>query len=121
MKTITKLIISAVLMCVILPASAQKSQVLEIMEKYRDKVGALYKAVNTKDVQVYTDDLKANGANMEINIGDTRIPAGVETVDIMMYMGESESENSQLTDDMKNALKNYEVLMEIKFHNSVHQ
>lgn len=40
MKTITKLIVSAVLMCVILPASAQKSQVLEI--KFQGLDATLY-------------------------------------------------------------------------------
>ena len=62
-----------------------------------------------------TDNLKVNGADMSINIGDTRMPAGVETVDIMMYMGENEPENSKLEKKMKNALKSYEVLMQIKF------
>lgn len=40
MKTITKLIVSAVLMCAILPASAQKSQVLEI--KFQGLDATLY-------------------------------------------------------------------------------
>lgn len=115
MKTITKLIISALLMCVILPASARKSEVLKVMLKYHDKPGALYQTVNTEDMQISTDNLKVNGADMSINIGDTRMPAGVETVDIMMYMGENEPENSKLEKEMKNALKSYEVLMQIKF------
>lgn len=115
MKTITKLIISAVLMCTVLPASARKSEVLKVMEQYRDKAGALYQTVNTEDMQISTDNLKVNGADMHINIGDARIPAGVETINIMMYMGENEAENSRLNKQMNNALKNYEVLMEIKF------
>ena len=115
MKTITKLIISALLTCVILPASARKSEVLKVMLQYHDKPGALYQTVNTEDMQISTDNLKVNGADMSINIGDTRMPAGVETVDIMMYMGENEPENSKLEKKMKNALKSYEVLMQIKF------
>lgn len=115
MKTLTKLIISAVLMSVVLPASARKSEVLEVMEQYRDKEGTLYHSVNTDDMQISTDNLKVNGADMSINIGDTRMPAGVETVNIMMYMGGNDTENSRLEKKMKNALKSYEVLMEIKF------
>lgn len=115
MKTITKLIISAMLMCAVLPASARKSEVLKVMEEYRDKAGALYQTVNTEDMQISTENLKVNGVDMQINIGDASIPAGVETINIMMYMGENDAENSRLKKQMNNALKSYEVLMEIKF------
>lgn len=115
MKTITKLIISAMLMCIIMPASAQKSSVLKIMEQYQHKKGTLYNTVNTKDIQISTDNLKTDVGSMKVDIEKSQIPAGVETINIMMYMGEDDSESSGLRKRMKNALKSYEVLMEIKF------
>ena len=115
MKHLTRLIISALLLTVAIPISAQESKVLEIINEFKDASGALYKRVDPENIKVSTDSLNVSNADMKITIGDgEKIPTGARSVDILMFMGE-DKDSKALDRKMKNALKGYEVLMEMHY------
>lgn len=115
MKHLTRLIISALLLTVAIPISAQESKVLEIINEFKDVSGALHKSVDPENIQISTDSLNVSNADMKITIGDgEKIPTGARSVDILMFMGE-DKDSKALDRKMKNALKRYEVLMEMHY------
>ena len=115
MKHLTRLFISALLLTVAIPISAQKSKVLEIINEFKDASGALHKSVDPENIQISTDSLNVSNADMKITIGDgEKIPTGARSVDILMFMGE-DKDSKALDRKMKNALKRYEVLMEMHY------
>ena len=115
MKHLTRLIISALLLTVAIPISAQESKVLEIINEFKDVSGALHKSVDPENIQISTDSLNVSNADMKITIGDgDKIPTGARSVDILMFMGE-DKDSKALDRKMKNALKRYEVLMEMHY------
>ena len=115
MKHLTRLIISALLLTVAIPISAQESKVLEIINEFKDASGALHKSVDPENIQISTDSLNVSNADMKITIGDgEKIPSGARSVDILMFMGE-DKDSKALDRKMKNALKRYEVLMEMHY------
>ncbi len=115
MKHLTRLIISALLLTVAIPISAQESKVLEIINEFKDASGALHKRVDPENIKVSTDSLNVSNADMKITIGDgEKIPTGARSVDILMFMGE-DKDSKALDRKMKNALKRYEVLMEMHY------
>ena len=115
MKHLTRLIISALLLTVAITISAQESKVLEIINEFKDASGALHKSVDPENIQISTDSLNVSNADMKITIGDgEKIPTGARSVDILMFMGE-DKDSKALDRKMKNALKRYEVLMEMHY------
>lgn len=118
MKIILKFIIPLVLLLSVIPASAQKSEVLEVIEQFKNKEGALHKTIDPAEYQISTENLKVKTSDMTADIGDTKLPSGVEKISALMFMGEKK-ENSLLKKKMEKALKGYEVLMEMKTGNGV--
>ena len=115
MKHLTRLIISALLLTMTLPASAQESKVLKIINEFKDAEGALHKSIDPENIKVSTDNLSVSGADMKITIGDCeKIPVGARSVDVLMFMGDDEDVR-ELDKKMQKALKQYDVLMEISY------
>ena len=115
MKHLTRLIISALLLTMTLPASAQESKVLKIINEFKDAEGALHKSIDPENIKVSTDNLSVSGADMKITIGDgEKIPVGTRSVDVLMFMGDDEDVR-ELDKKMQKALKQYDVLMEISY------
>ena len=115
MKHLTRLIISALLLTMTLPASAQESKVLKIINEFKDAEGALHKSIDPENIKVSTDNLSVSGADMKITIGDgEKIPVGASSVDVLMFMGDDEDVR-ELDKKMQKALKQYDVLMEISY------
>ena len=115
MKHLTRLIISALLLTMTLPVSAQDSKVLKIINKFKDAEGALHKCINPENIVVSTDSLNVSNADMKITIGDgEKIPMGTRSVDVLMFMGDDE-DSKTLDKKMQKALKQYDVLMEISY------
>ena len=115
MKHLTRLIISALLLTMTLPASAQESKVLKIINEFKDAEGALHKSIDPENIKVSTDNLSVSGADMKITIRDgEKIPVGARSVDVLMFMGDDEDVR-ELDKKMQKALKQYDVLMEISY------
>ena len=115
MKHLTRLIISALLLTMTLPVSAQDSKVLKIINEFKDAEGALHHSINPENIMVSTDSLNVSNANMKITIGDgEKIPMGTRSVDVLMFMGDDE-DSKTLDKKMQKALKQYDVLMEISY------
>lgn len=115
MKHLTRLIISALLLTMILPASAQESKVLKIINEFKDAEGALHKSIDPERVKVSTDCLNVGNADMKITVGDgEKIPEGAENIEILMFMGE-DKDVKELDKKMRKVLKEYEVLMEMHY------
>ena len=115
MKHLTRLIISALLLTMTLPASAQESKVLKIINEFKDAEGALHKSIDPENIKVSTDNLSVSGADMKITIGDgEKIPVGARSVDVLMFMGDDEDVR-ELDKKIQKALKQYDVLMEISY------
>lgn len=115
MKHLTRLIISALLLTMTLPASAQESKVLKIINEFKDAEGALHKSIDPENIKVSTDNLSVSGADMKITIGDgEKITVGARSVDVLMFMGDDEDVR-ELDKKMQKALKQYDVLMEISY------
>ncbi|MBQ8049446.1 MAG: DUF4252 domain-containing protein [Bacteroidales bacterium] len=115
MKHLTRLIISALLLTMTLPVSAQDSKVLKIINEFKDAEGALHHSINPENIMVSTDSLNVSNANMKITIGDgEKIPMGTRSVDVLMFMGDDE-DSKTLDKKMQKVLKQYDVLMEISY------
>ena len=115
MKHLTRLIISALLLAMAFPASAQESKVLKIINGFKDAGGALHKSINPENIVVSTDSLNVSNADMKITIGDgEKIPMGTRSVDVLMFMGDDEDAKA-LDKKMKKVLRQYDVLMEISY------
>ncbi len=115
MKHLTRLIISALLLTMTLPVSAQDSKVLKIINEFKDAEGALHHSINPENIMVSTDSLNISSADMKITIEDgEKIPAGTRSVDVLMFMGDAEGSKT-LDKKMQKVLKQYDVLMEISY------
>mgnify|MGYP006050089059 FL=1 len=115
MKHLTRLIISALLLTMTLPVSAQDSKVLKIINEFKDAEGALHHSINPENIMVSTDSLNVSNANMKITIGDgEKIPMGTRSVDVLMFTGD-DKDSKTLDKKMQKALKQYDVLMEISY------
>ena len=115
MKHLTRLIISALLLTMTLPVSAQDSKVLKIINEFKDAEGALHHSINPENIMVSTDSLNVSNANMKITIGDgEKIPMGTRSVDVLMFTGD-DKDSKTLDKKMQKALKRYDVLMEISY------
>ena len=115
MKHLTRLLISALLLTMTLPVSAQDSKVLKIINEFKDAEGALHHSINPENIMVSTDSLNVSNANMKITIGDgEKIPMGTRSVDVLMFMGDDE-DSKTLDKKMQKVLKQYDVLMEISY------
>ena len=115
MKHLTKLIISVLLLTVSIQISAQESEVLKIINEFKDVAGALHKRLDPENLTISTDSLSISNADMKISIEDgEKSPEGARSVDIMMFMGE-DKDIEALDKKMKKALKRYEVLMEVHY------
>lgn len=116
MKHLTKFIISVLLLTGGIRVSAQESEVLKIINGFKDAEGALHKRVDTENIMVSTDSLSISNADMMITVKDgDKIPEGARSVDILMFMGE-DKDVKKLDKRMRDALLEYEVLMEVHYH-----
>lgn len=116
MKHFIKLIISVLLLTGSIQISAQESEVQQIINRFKDAEGALHKRVDTENIKLSTDSLSVSNADMQITVGDgEKLPEGARSVDILMFMGE-DKDVEKLDKRMKDALQEYDVLMEVHYH-----
>lgn len=116
MKHFIKLIISVLLLTGSIQISAQESEVQQIINRFKDAEGALHKRVDTENIKLSTDSLSVSNADMQITVGDgEKFPEGARSVDILMFMGE-DKDVEKLDKRMKDALQEYDVLMEVHYH-----
>lgn len=116
MKHFIKLIISVLLLTGSIQISAQESEVQQIINRFKDAEGALHKRVDTENIKLSTDSLSVINADMQITVGDgEKLPEGARSVDILMFMGE-DNDVEKLDKRMKDALQEYDVLMEVHYH-----
>lgn len=116
MKHFIKLIISVLLLTGSIQISAQESEVQQIINRFKDAEGALHKRVDTENIKLSTDSLSISNADMQITVGDgEKLPEGARSVDILMFMGE-DKDVEKLDKRMKDALQEYDVLMEVHYH-----